>query len=182
VPEDILVLVDEAYFEYVDDKDYPNSLDYHDRDKSIITVRTFSKIYGLAGLRLGYGIAHEDIISNMQRVRHPFNSNSLSQIGAIAALEDDEHIGRTKRVNSDGLSYVTQELEEMDIRYAPSYTNFVLIDLEGDPMPTYNELLKEGVIVRPVMGYGLKTHLRVTIGTQEENEKFINGMIKVLGK
>ena len=110
VPEDILVLVDEAYFEYVDDKDYPNSLDYHDKGKSIITVRTFSKIYGLAGLRLGYGIAHEDIISNMQRVRHPFNSNSLSQIGAIAALEDDEHIERTKRVNSDGLSYVTQEV------------------------------------------------------------------------
>ncbi|GJM16927.1 MAG: histidinol-phosphate aminotransferase [Thermodesulfobacteriota bacterium] len=182
VPEDILVLVDEAYFEYVDDEDYPNSLEYHDNGKSIITVRTFSKIYGLAGLRLGYGIAHEDIISNMQRVRHPFNSNSLSQIGAIAALDDAEHIERTKTINREGLHYVTQELEKLNIPYAPSYTNFVLIDLGEDPMATYNELLKEGVIVRPVMGYGLKTHLRVTIGTQEENEKFVNGIKKVLGK
>ena len=182
VPEDILVLVDEAYFEYVDDKDYPNSLEYHNTGKSILTVRTFSKIYGLAGLRLGYGIAHEDIISNMQRVRHPFNSNSLSQVGAIAALDDIEHIERTKRVNSEGLTYVTHELEKMGIRYAPSYTNFLLIDLEDDPMPIYNQLLREGVIVRPVMGYGLKTHLRVTIGTTEENDKFINGIKKVLGK
>jgi len=182
VPEDILVLVDEAYFEYVDDKDYPNSLEYHNTGKSILTVRTFSKIYGLAGLRLGYGIAHEDIISNMQRVRHPFNSNSLSQVGAIAALDDNEHIERTKRVNREGLTYVTHELEKMGIRYAPSYTNFVLIDLEDDPMPIYNQLLREGVIVRPVAGYGLKTHLRVTIGTPEENYKFINGIKKVLGK
>ncbi len=182
VPEDILVLVDEAYFEYVDDKEYPNSLEYLDSGKSIITVRTFSKIYGLAGLRLGYGIAHEDIISNMQRVRHPFNSNSLAQIGAIAALDDTEHIERTKEINSKGLNYVTQELNKLDISYTPSYTNFVLIDLGENPMATYNELLKEGVIVRPVMGYGLKTHLRVTIGTQEENEKFIHGIKTVLGK
>ena len=182
VPEDILVLVDEAYFEYVDDKEYPNSLEYLDSGKSIITVRTFSKIYGLAGLRLGYGIAHEDIISNMQRVRHPFNSNSLAQIGAIAALDDTEHIERTKEINSEGLNYVTQELNKLDISYTPSYTNFVLIDLGENPMATYNELLKEGVIVRPVMGYGLKTHLRVTIGTQQENEKFVNGIKTVLGK
>ena len=182
VPEDILVLVDEAYFEYVDDKAYPDSLEYHDSEKSIITVRTFSKIYGLAGLRLGYGIAHQDIISNMQRVRQPFNSNSLSQVGAIAALDDSEHIERTKSTNSEGLKYVTSELENMGIPYAPSYTNFVLIDLKDNPLPVYNELLNEGVIVRPVMGYGLKTHLRVTISTREENERFVSSIKKVLGK
>lgn len=182
VPKDILVLMDEAYFEYVDDRDYPDSLEYHSSGKSIITVRTFSKIYGLAGLRLGYGIANEEIISHMQRVRHPFNSNSLAQIGAMAALDDEAHIERTKRINSEGLEYVTGELEKLGIPYAQSYTNFVLIDLKDNPMPVYNELLKEGVIVRPVMGYGLKTHLRVTIGTREENERFITGFKKVLGK
>jgi len=182
VPEDILVLMDEAYFEYVDDQDYPNSLEYQNTDKSILTVRTFSKIYGLAGLRLGYGIASKEIISNMQRIRQPFNSNSLSQVGAIAALDDKEHIEKTKEVNSEGLTYVTQELKKLDIPYAPSYTNFVLIDIGDDPMPVYNSLLREGVIVRPVMGYGLKTHLRVTIGVSEENDKFISGIKKVLGK
>ncbi len=182
VPEDILVLMDEAYFEYVDDKDYPNSLEYLNTGKSIITVRTFSKIYGLAGLRLGYGVAHKDIVSNMQRVRQPFNSNSLSQIGAIAAIDDTEHIDKTKKINSEGLLYVTKELEKLGIPYAPSFTNFVLIDLGGDPMPIYNSLLKEGVIVRPVMGYGLRTHLRVTIGTTEENEKFVMGIKTILGK
>ena len=182
VPEDILVLMDEAYFEYVDDKDYPNSLEYQNTGKSIITVRTFSKIYGLAGLRLGYGVAHQDIISNMQRVRQPFNTNSLSQVGAIAALDDAEHIERTKRVNNEGLTYVTNELEKLDIPYVPSFANFVLIDLNDNPMPAYNSLLKEGVIVRPVIGYGLKTHLRVTIGAPEENDNFISGIKKVLGK
>lgn len=182
VPSHILVLVDEAYFEYVDDKDYPDSLAYHKSGKSILTARTFSKIYGLAGLRLGYGIANEELISHMQRVRHPFNSNSLAQIGAIAALDDTEHIERTKRINREGLNYVSQELDKLEIPYAPSYTNFVLIDLKDNPMPVYNELLKEGVIVRPVIGYGLKTHLRVTIGTQEENERFVAGIKKVLGK
>lgn len=182
VPDDILILMDEAYFEYVDDKDYPNSLEYQNSGKSIMTVRTFSKIYGLAGLRLGYGIAHKDIVSHMHKVRHPFNSNSLSQIGAIAALDDTDHIKRTKVINSEGLAYVTNELGKLDIPYAPSYTNFVLIDLGDDPKPVYNSLLREGVIVRPVMGYGLRTHLRVTIGTRAENEKFVAGIKKVLGK
>ncbi|TDI91156.1 MAG: histidinol-phosphate transaminase [Candidatus Dadabacteria bacterium] len=182
VPEDILVLMDEAYFEYVEDKDYPNSLEYQNSGKSILTVRTFSKIYGLAGLRLGYGIAAQEIISNMQRVRQPFNANSLSQVGAMAALDDTGHIEKTKNVNREGLMYVTEELEKLDISYAPSYTNFVLIDVGDNPIPVYNSLLKEGVIVRPVMGYGLKTHLRVTIGLPEENEKFIRGIKKVLGK
>ncbi len=182
VPWDVMVLIDEAYFEYVEDRDYPDSLYYHVSGKSVITVRTFSKIYGLAGLRLGYGVASEEIISNMQRVRQPFNSNSLAQSAAIAALDDHQHVERSKEVNREGLLYLTGELGKMEIPFAPTYTNFILIDLGFDPVPIYDALLREGVIVRPVGGYGLKTHLRVTIGLPSENEKFIRAIKKVLNK
>lgn len=182
IPEDVMILIDEAYFEYVDDRDYPDSLYYHGSGKSLITVRTFSKIYGLAGLRLGYGVASEEIISNMQRVRQPFNANSIAQSAAIAALDDHGHVARSKEVNRNGLMYLAEELGKMEIPFAPTYTNFILIDLGFDPIPTYNALLGEGVIVRPVGGYGLKTHLRVTIGLPSENEKFIRAIKKVLNK
>ena len=180
VPEDILVVIDEAYFEYVDDPEYPDTLEYHESGKSILTVRTFSKIYGLAGIRLGYGVANEKIVSQMHRVRHPFNVSSVAQAGAIAALDDEEHIQNSKETNQKGIEYLSAELESLNIEYAPTYTNFILIDLESDPMPVYNSLLKEGVIVRPVVGYGLKTHLRVSIGKMDENEKFIEALKKVL--
>ncbi|MEQ9618290.1 MAG: histidinol-phosphate transaminase [Deltaproteobacteria bacterium] len=182
VPDDIMVLIDEAYFEYVEDPHYPDSLHYHDNGKSIITTRTFSKIYGLAGLRLGYGAASEEIISNMQRVRHPFNTNSPAQAAALAALDDDEHVARSKEVNKEGLTYLTGELRKMEIPFAPSYTNFILIDLGSDPIPAYGALLREGVIVRPVGGYGLKTHLRVTVGQEAENKRFVKSLKKVLKK
>ncbi|HXG30766.1 MAG TPA: histidinol-phosphate transaminase [Thermodesulfobacteriota bacterium] len=182
VPEDIIVLVDEAYFDYVDDPDYPNSLDYHNIGKSIVTVRTFSKIYGLAGLRLGFGVSSEEIISYMNRVREPFNVNSLAQVGALAALDDREHVRMSKEINGKGLRYLTEELKRIDLPFAPSFTNFILVDLGSDPIPVYNALLREGVIVRPVGGYGLKTHLRVTVGLPEENERFIRAIRRVLGR
>jgi len=181
VPANIVVLIDEAYFEYVDDPEYPNSLNYLDLGKSIITVRTFSKIYGLAGLRLGFGISSQDIISNMHRVRQPFNVNNLAQLAALAALDDHDHLSRSKLVNKDGLLYLARELRKLKVQYIPSFTNFVLIDLKRNPIPVYDSLLKEGVIVRPVGNYGLKTHLRVTVGLPEENEKFIWAIKKVLG-
>jgi histidinol-phosphate aminotransferase len=180
VPEDILVVIDEAYFEYVDDPEYPDTLRYHDMGKSILTVRTFSKIYGLAGIRLGYGIAHEKLVSQMHRVRHPFNVSSVAQTAGIAALDDVEHIQRSKELNREGLGYLTRELGRLGITFAPTFTNFLLIDLEVGPITIYNALLREGVIVRPVAGYGLKTHLRVTIGLMDENVKFINALNKVL--
>lgn len=182
VPDDVMVLMDEAYFEYVDDPEYPNSLEYMKSGKSLITVRTFSKIYGLAGLRIGYGVAPEEMISNMHRVRQPFNTNSLAQAAALAALDDHEHVVNTKKVNGEGLEYLSRELGEMGISFVPTYTNFILIDLGCDPMPIYNALLKEGVIVRPVGGYGLKTHIRVTIGLPSENERFVKALKKVTGK
>lgn len=180
VPEDILVVIDEAYFEYVDDPGYPDTLEYHKSGKSILTVRTFSKIYGLAGLRLGYGIADEKIVSQMHRVRHPFNVSSVAQAAGIAALGDEEHIDKSRKINLEGLEYLSSELDKLGIKYAQSYTNFILIDFEKDPMGIYNDLLKEGVIVRPVGGYGLKTHLRVSIGLKEENERFVDALNKVL--
>jgi histidinol-phosphate aminotransferase len=182
VGEGILVVIDEAYFEYVEDPEYPDSLKYQHDGKSILTVRTFSKIYGLAGLRLGYGVADEEIVSAMQRARHPFNTSSIAQEAAIAALDDHEHVKRSRDVNSEGLGYLNDELDRLGISYTPTYTNFILIDLKEDPMPLYNALLREGVIVRPVGGYGLKTHLRVTIGLPEENERFVRAVKKVIGK
>ncbi len=181
VPDDILVVIDEAYFEYVDDDEYPNSLTYHSTGKSILTVRTFSKIYGLAGLRVGYGIANPEIISEMHRVREPFNVNSLAQVGARAALDDIEHVENTRRNNKEGLEYLAGELDRLKISYAESYANFILIDLEEDPKSVYESLLREGVIVRPVGGYGLRTHLRVSVGLPQENERFIKALEKVLG-
>jgi histidinol-phosphate aminotransferase len=181
VPGNIIVVVDEAYFDYVDDPDYPNSLNYLNLGKSIVTVRTFSKIYGLAGLRLGYGVSSEEIVSYMNRVREPFNVNSLAQVAAFAALDDKEHVTKSREINRIGLKYLTKELKKFNLPFAPSYTNFILMDLGSDPIPVYNALLWEGVIVRPVLNYGLKTHVRVTIGLPEENERFIRAIKKVLG-
>jgi histidinol-phosphate aminotransferase len=180
IPDDIIVVIDEAYFDYVDDPEYPNSLDYQSLGKSIITVRTFSKIYGLAGLRLGFGVSSEEIISYMSRIREPFNVNSLAQVAAIAALDDAEHVRRSKEVNREGLKYLVQELKRLDFPFSPSFANFILVDLGADPIPVYNALLREGVIVRPVINYGLKTHIRVTVGLPEENERFVRAIRKVL--
>ncbi len=181
VPENIVILIDEAYFEYVDEPEYPNSLNYLDLGKSIITVRTFSKVYGLAGLRLGFGISTEDIVSHMHRVRQPFNTNSSAQLAALAALDDHDHVSRSRLVNRDGLLYLTRELRKIDVPYTPSFTNFILIDLKRNPFPVYDSLLREGVIVRPVANYGLNTHLRVSVGLPEENERFIWAIKRVLG-
>lgn len=182
VPEDIIVVIDEAYFDYVDDPEYPNSLNYQDLGKSIITVRTFSKIYGLAGLRLGFGVSSGEIISYMNRVRESFNVNSLAQIAAVAALDDSEHVRRSKEINKEGLVYLTKELKKLGLPFAPSFGNFILVDLCDNPIPIYEALLREGVIVRPVINYGLKTHIRVTVGLRDENERFIRAIKKVLGR
>ena len=182
VPDDIVVVIDEAYFEYVDDREYPNSLDYHSLGKSVITVRTFSKIYGRAGLRLGYGVSSPEIISPMHRVRQPFNTNLLAQVAAFAALDDHNHVSKGRRINNEGMSYFSRELKKLNISFTPSFSNFILIDLKSDPTSVYNSLLKLGVIVRPVINYGLKTHLRVTVGLPEENERFMWALKSILGK
>lgn len=180
IPDDIIILVDEAYFEYVDDSHYPDTLGYHEIRDTLITVRTFSKIFGLAGLRIGYAVASPGIVSYLNRVREPFNVSSVAQVAAMAALEDVEHVERSRVINSSGMSYITGQFDSMGLSYTPSSANFVLLDLKRDPIPVYESLLKKGVIVRPVGGYGLKTHLRVSIGLEQENKRFIEAFGEII--
>ncbi len=180
VPPDVLIIVDEAYFEYVEAADYPNSLDYHQHGKTLLTLRTFSKLYGLAGLRIGYGIADKEIISLMHRVRQPFNVNAPAQWAALAALNDGEHVRRSLDNNRQGLDYLTAEFARLGIEYVPSHANFILLRV-GKGEDVFRRLLAQGIIVRPMAGYQFPEYLRVTIGTMDENRKFIDGLKKALG-
>jgi histidinol-phosphate aminotransferase len=180
VPSDVLIIVDEAYFEYVEAADYPNSLEYHQQGKALLTLRTFSKLYGLAGLRIGYGIADKEIISLMHRVRQPFNVNAPAQWGALAALDDREHVRRSLENNRQGLEYLSAEFARLGIEYVPSHANFILLRV-GQAEDVFNRLLAQGIIVRPMAGYQFPEYLRVTIGTMDENRKFLDGLKKALG-
>jgi histidinol-phosphate aminotransferase len=180
VPDEILIIVDEAYFEYVEAADYADSLDYHHQGKTLLTLRTFSKLYGLAGLRIGYGVADKEIISLMHRVRQPFNVNAPAQWAALAALNDGEHVRRSLDNNRQGLGYLTAEFARLGIEYVPSHANFILWRA-GKGEDVFNRLLAQGIIVRPMAGYQLPEHLRVTIGTMDENRKFIDALKKALG-
>ena len=175
-----MIIVDEAYFEYVEAADYPNSLDYHQQGKTLLTLRTFSKLYGLAGLRIGYGIADKEIISLMHRVRQPFNVNAPAQWAALAALDDREHVRRSLESNRQGLEYLTGEFARLGIEYVPSHANFILLRV-GKGEDVFNRLLAQGIIVRPMAGYQFPEYLRMTIGTMDENRKFIDGLRKAVG-
>jgi histidinol-phosphate aminotransferase len=180
IRSDVFIIVDEAYFEYVEAADYPNSLDYHQQGKALLTLRTFSKLYGLAGLRIGYGIADKEIISLMHRVRQPFNVNAPAQWGALAALDDREHVRRSLENNRQGVNYLTAEFARLGIEYVPSHANFILLRV-GKGEDVFNRLLAQGIIVRPMAGYQFPEYLRVTIGTMRENRKFIDGLRKAVG-
>jgi len=173
VGPETLIVVDEAYFEYVTDPEYPNSIEYQTDGRMIITFRTFSKLYGLAGLRLGYAVGPKEVIGFMHRVRQPFNVNSIAQWGAIAALDDTEHVQRSLETNRAGMEYLTREVEKMGLEHVPSQANFILLRV-GDGAAIFQKLLQRGVIVRPMGGYELPEYIRVTIGTAKENARFIN--------
>ncbi|MBI3753661.1 MAG: histidinol-phosphate transaminase [Deltaproteobacteria bacterium] len=187
---DIILILDEAYYEFVTDKDFPASLDYLNSGKNIVILRTFSKIYGLAGLRVGYGIAPEKLNFYMNKVRQPFNVNSLAQIAAMAALDDDEHLKRSQRNNREGLAYLFGELKAMGLECVPTQANFFLIKVgKGkDVYPhtknfgvgVYDALLRQGVIVRPMASYGLGEYIRVTVGLPEENKRFVEALKKTV--
>ncbi|MGH7859287.1 MAG: histidinol-phosphate transaminase [Candidatus Binatia bacterium] len=179
IRKDVVIVADEAYFEYVEDPDYPDSLRYQEPGRLLVTVRTFSKIYGLAGLRIGYGVAPAELNAALDRIRQPFNVNSLAQAGALAALDDDEHVERSRRVNREGKRFLAAELDAMGIAYVPTEANFVLVRV-GDGAGVCEALLREGVIVRPMGGYGFPEHVRVTIGTESENRRFLASLRKVL--
>jgi histidinol-phosphate aminotransferase len=180
VSPDVVLIVDEAYFEYVQDADYPDSLRYHANDRAIITLRTFSKLYGLAGLRIGYGIGSKELIGLMQRVRQPFNVNAPAQWGALAALEDAEHVERSLEVNRQGLEFLRKEFARLCLEFVPSQANFILVRV-GRGQEVFRQLLKRGIIVRPTAGYRFPEHVRVTVGTMEENRKFIQALENVIG-
>jgi histidinol-phosphate aminotransferase len=182
LPDHLMVVLDEAYREFVTDPDAVDFADWMAGTVPIISVRTFSKAYGLSGLRVGYGIAVPSIVSMLERVRQPFNINSLAQAAATAALDDTEFLEETLSITREGLSYLYGEFDAMDLPYVPSQTNFVLVDMKQPAGEVYQALLREGVIVRSMASYGLATHQRVTVGTDQENKRFIKALKKVLKK
>ena len=180
VPKDVIIVADDAYAEYVEDPEYPRTLEYHKPDRLLVTLRTFSKIYGLAGLRIGYGIGPVEVIAALERIRQQFNVNSLAQTAALAALDDEEHVERSRRTNREGMRYLEHEFERLGLAYVPSQANFILVRA-GDGAAVYEKLLRLGVIVRPVAGYGYPEHLRVAVGTADENRRFVDALEKALG-
>lgn len=180
VPEDVVVCVDEAYFEFVGSNEFPDTLSYIKEGRAVLLLRTFSKIYGLAGLRVGYGVAHPSLVDYLNRVRQPFNVNSLAQLAAMAALDDASHLERTKENNRKGLKYLFGEIAKLGLECVPTEANFFLIKV-GDGKKVYDGLLKRGVIVRPMASYNLPEYIRVTVGLPGENRRFIETFKEVLG-
>lgn len=174
IPEDILVVLDEAYYEYVRRDDYPDSLKFVQEKRNVIVLRTFSKLYGLAGLRVGYCVAKEDFIDAIRRVTPPFSVNRLAQLAAAAAYDDQEHIRKSRTMNDSGKKFLYDNFEKMSVFYIPSDTNFITIDAKSDAERLSEKLMERGVIVRPLTMYGLPTFMRVTIGTQKQNKRFLN--------
>ncbi len=181
LPKDVIVCMDEAYAEFVKSPDYPDSFEYLKQGRTLIVLRTFSKIYGLAGLRVGYGVADASLINYMERVRQPFNVNSLAQVAALSALDDKLHVELSIKNNTEGLEYLYSELDKLSLEYVPTEANFFLIKV-GDGKMIYDGLLKKGVIVRPMAGYGLGEYIRINVGTPEENKRFIETLQSVLIK
>ena len=182
VPERTIVIFDEAYIEFAMGADFPDTFSYIRQGRKVIVLRTFSKAASLAGLRVGYGVADADAISLMNRIRQPFNVNSLAQAAALAALEDENHVLECVRMIEAGRHYLYEELKRLGIRYVPSRANFILVDVGRSASDIYQRLLKEGVIVRPMTPFGMESALRVTVGTPEENRRLVKALKTVLGK
>ncbi len=180
VPQHVIVVVDEAYFEYVDQSEYASMLELVGRCPNLIVARTFSKAYGLAGLRVGYAVSTPDVADILNRVRQPFNVNSLALAAATAALDDGEHLRKAIALNREGMRQITLGVERLGLSFIPSVGNFVCIDLTRPAAAIYEKLLRQGVIVRPIANYGMPNHLRVTIGLAPENERFLQALEKVI--
>lgn len=179
-PAQMVVVVDEAYIEFARDPDCARAFDFLDDRRPIVVLRTFSKAYGLAGIRVGYGVMPPDLASLLNRVRQPFNINSLAQAAAIAALDDEPFLKQTLRTVHEGLQYFYSELDKLGIRYFPTQANFFLIDVEKDAQVVFNDLLKQGVIVRSMVSYGYPSYIRVTVGLPGENARFVAALKAVL--
>jgi len=181
VPPRVLVVVDEAYGEYLPDELRSPSPGWLAPHPNLVVARTLSKAYGLAGLRVGYAFAHRDVAEVMNRVRQPFNVNHLAMVAACAALDDRDFIAKSREVNARGLQQLEKGLERLGLEYIPSRGNFITVRV-GDAARVYATLLREGVIVRPIAGYGMPEHLRVTVGLPEHNERFLAALGRALAK
>jgi len=173
IPDDIVVVFDEAYFEYANKENFPDSLRFVQEGRNVIVLRTFSKMYGLAGFRVGYCAASEEFIDALNRARPPFSVNRFAQIAAAEALRDEAHIKKTLEITESGKRFLYENFERMSLFYIPSETNFVTVDVKTDGQKVADEFKQRSVIVRPLVMYGKPTFLRVTIGTPEQNRKFI---------
>lgn len=181
VPESVIIVLDEAYYEMVDSDSFPNSLAYvRGRRKNVFVLRTFSKVYGLAGIRIGYGFAHPEVISTLFKIKPPFNVNGLAQAAGIAALKDSDFVTQSVDTNKIGRQVLCRELDRLGLSYAESHTNFILIRIGLNASTVQQSLLKRGVIVRPCRGYDLPEFLRVSIGTPDQNERFIMTLGEIL--
>jgi histidinol-phosphate aminotransferase len=181
LPEDLILVLDEAYFEFVSDRDYPDGLDYIKKGANVICLRTFSKLYGIAGLRVGYALGSSAFVAALNRVREPFPVSRIAQVAALAALEDEEFKQKVLRSNAEGRDYLSLEFEKMALPYAPSHTNFVFVDFGRDSQEVYQSLLGQGIIIRTGHIWNCPTFARITIGTMEENRRFIKALKTVLG-
>lgn len=178
LPAGIIVFFDEAYFEFVEEGDFPDTLRYLGK-RDVIITRTFSKAYGLSGLRVGYGMSSPEIIGYLNRVREPFNVNLLAQAAALAALKDREHLKKTKRLVREGKKYLYREFARMGLTYVKSAANFILVDVGCPGEKLYRRLLKSGIIVRAMGAWGLDNFIRVTVGRMEENRRFIRELERI---
>jgi histidinol-phosphate aminotransferase len=180
VSADVVVVVDEAYGEYVSEPDYPDTLSWLATYPNLVVTRTFSKIYGLAGLRIGYAVSHPSVAELLNRVRQPFNVSSLGQVAARAALKDHAFVTRSREINQKGLQQLTAGLQALGISTLPSIGNFVLANMGGPARQHYEALLRVGVIVRPVENYGLTDYLRITVGLPEQNQRLIDNLREIV--
>jgi len=182
VPEHVLVVLDEAYIEYAHGGELPDGLDYLAEHPNLLVSRTFSKAYGLASLRVGYSLSSPTVADVLNRVRQPFNVNSFALAAACAALDDVDYVTKSRQLNQVGMEQLEGGLDLLGLTWIPSRGNFLAIDMGRDAAPVYQALLREGVIVRPVAGYGMPNHLRVSVGLLEENTRFLEALARVLAR
>ena len=180
VPSHVLVVLDEAYFEYVEEAEYANGVELATQFDNLVVTRTFSKVYGLAGLRIGYGVCHPGLADFLNRVRPPFNANSPALAAAEAALADEAHLKASVDMNRNGLEQLAAAFRVLKLDYIPSVGNFISVRMPKNGREIFQALLRQGVIVRPVDNYEMPDFLRITVGTEEENEKFIEALETVL--
>src|SRR6185312_6453243 len=182
VPDRAIVVFDEAYLEFAQGPDFPDTLNYLRHGRKVIILRTFSKAASLAGLRVGYAMADPDCVALVNRIRQPFNVNSIAQVAALAALDDGSHVLECVRMIEAGRHYLYEEFNALGIKYVPSRANFILVDVGRSASDIYQRLLKDGVIVRPLTPFGMESALRVTVGTPQENRRLVKALRTVLGK